>query len=62
MNKIKDFFHNSNDILLAILIILLAAGVIFWRMMIILDYPELVASQSNKQVVQEGGSADKPLG
>lgn len=59
MNKIKDFFHDSNDILLAILIILIAAGVIFWRMQVILDYPATVAAQNAQNTqTEESSSAD----
>jgi len=39
MKKIKDFFHDSNDVLLAILIVLIAIGLVGWRVMIILGYP-----------------------
>jgi hypothetical protein len=37
MRHIKNFFHDINDIVLAILIVAIAAGVIYWRMQIILD-------------------------
>ncbi len=48
MKKIKDFFHDNNDIMLAIVIIGIAVGVIFWRMTEILDYPEKMAGQSTQ--------------
>lgn len=46
MKKIKDFIHDSNDILLALFIIVIATGVIFWRMNSILDYPAQIAAQN----------------
>ncbi len=38
MNKIKDFFYNKNDIIIAVIILLIAAGVIYWRVGAIIDY------------------------
>ena len=45
MRHIKNFLHNINDIALAIIIVLLAAGIIYWRLQIILDYPEKLAEE-----------------
>ncbi len=45
MRLIKNFLHNINDIVLAVIIVLLAAGIIYWRMQIILDYPQQLAEQ-----------------
>ena len=45
MRLIKNFLHNINDIVLAIIIVALAAGIIYWRMQIILDYPEQLAEE-----------------
>ncbi|NLA70441.1 MAG: hypothetical protein GX852_05315 [Clostridiales bacterium] len=56
MNKIKDFFHNSNDIILALVIIMLAVGVIFWRLTVILDYPK---SQAATSVIQDDTESSK---
>ena len=39
MKKIKDFIYNTSDILVASLILIVAIGVIFWRMQAILNYP-----------------------
>ncbi len=41
----KNFFHNISDILLAILIVAIASGIIFWRMQIIMQYPEKIAAE-----------------
>ncbi len=45
MRAIKNFFHDINDILLAIIIVAIASGIIYWRMGIILDYPKQLAAQ-----------------
>lgn len=59
MKGIKDFFHDSNDILLAIIITLLAVGVIGWRIMVILDYPDKVAAEQAKtEQVQQDADAN----
>ncbi len=50
MRSIKNFFHNINDILLAVIIVAIAVGIIYWRMNIILDYPQQLV---NNQTVQE---------
>lgn len=56
-NEMKNFFHNISDILLAILIVAVCAGIIFWRMQIIMKYPETVIdNQQTEQSVDD--SAD----
>ena len=46
MRGFKDFFHEMNDIALAIVIVLLAAGLIGWRIRIILQYPAQLAKEA----------------
>lgn len=58
MRLIKNFFHNINDVVLAILIVAIAAGVIYWRMQIILDYPKTIVSN---QAVTEEPAAEEPV-
>lgn len=36
MKGIKDWFHDVNDILLAVIIIAGAAAIIYWRMRVIM--------------------------
>jgi len=45
MKKLKDLIYDYNDILLAIIIIALAAGIIFWRVADIMAYPEYAKSK-----------------
>lgn len=56
MRLIKNFLHNINDVVLAILIVAAAAAIIYWRMQVILDYPKTVVEN---QVVTEQ-AADAP--
>lgn len=60
MKGFKDFFHATNDIALAIIVVALAAGIIGWRLSIILQYPAQIAkdatSSQNSQTEQEKDS------
>ena len=54
MNKIKDIIYNKSDILIAILILAIAALIIFWRLSIILEYPkEIIGTDSESEVFTE---------
>lgn len=57
MRLIKNFIHNINDVVLAIIIVVLAAGIIYWRMQIILDYPKTIVAE---QAVTEEAPAEEP--
>ena len=56
MRLIKNFFHNINDVVLAVIIVAVAAGVIYWRMQVILDYPKKMVEQ---QAVTEEASPEE---
>ena len=53
MKHIKDFIYNFNDIIIIILILLGAAGLIYWRVNEIRDYPTQLAME-----IQETGTAE----
>ena len=57
MRHIRNFFHNINDIILAVVIVAVAAGIIYWRMQIILDYPKQLAEEQ-AVYTQEEPAAD----
>ena len=62
MKRLKDFIHDTNDILLAVIIVVIAAGIIFWRLNIILDYPEKAARENmhvTEETTEEAGSAEE---
>lgn len=46
MNKIKDFFYDKNDILIALILVALATVVILWRAEAIMDYPSQLVANS----------------
>lgn len=39
MEKLKDFFYNKNDVIIALLILAVAAAVIYFRIRAIMAYP-----------------------
>ncbi|MCQ2551295.1 MAG: hypothetical protein MJ146_03820 [Clostridia bacterium] len=53
MRKFKNFIYKSNDILIAILILLLACLAIAWRMHVIMDYPNTLGDTIQVQQVSE---------
>ena len=53
MKNFKDLFHNTNDIIIALVIVMMAAGVIVWRFNVIMKYPQVLASQSNRKQSEE---------
>lgn len=53
MNKFKDFFYEKNDIIIAIIILLIAAGLIFWRVDAIMRYPETLAKETHTVTTTE---------
>ena len=46
LKKIRDFIYDINDIFVAIVILLAAAGIIIWRSTAIMAYPEYLADKN----------------
>ena len=55
----RDFLYNNNDILLAFIITITAALLIFWRLQIITDYPKSVA-ESAKALAEAQAQTEQP--
>jgi hypothetical protein len=58
LKKIRDFIYDINDIFVAIIILLAAAGIIIWRSTAIMAYPDYLAGknpQSNSVNVDFSG-------
>ncbi len=53
MNKLKDFLYDKSDILIAIVILLIAALVIAWRLASIVEYPKELIDNHNATVYEE---------
>ena len=72
MNKIKDIIYNKSDILIAILILAIAALIIFWRLGVILEYPKAVigtgdtdnvlTEPSDEDTTDQGEAGDQEQG
>lgn len=60
MKRIKDFIYDHNDILVALLIIAVAAFVIYGRMNEILDYPSKIAVLAGETGTAIGDSGTNP--
>ena len=48
MNKIRDIIYDFNDIFVALLIVVITAGIIVWRVDTIMDYPSYLASKAGE--------------
>lgn len=54
MNKIKDFFYNKNDIVVALLILAIAIAIIYFRIIAIMEYPKTInANDKPKALIEE---------
>ncbi len=58
MKKIRDFIYDYNDIFLAILIIVVAAAVIFWKVSDIMAYTGATASSSTSTAAVDMSNVD----
>ncbi len=52
-SPLKDRIHDVNDILLAVVIILVAALIVAWRLKVILEYPSTLAENSKSTATSE---------
>ena len=50
MKKFKDFIYDKNDIIIAVLILAVAALIIFWRLNVILEYPKQLLGNDEPNV------------
>lgn len=61
----RDRIHDYNDILLAVVIILVAAFLVAWRLQAILNYPTVMAQKNSTSSSQETSalpeSPDSPV-
>lgn len=46
MKGLKDFLYDKNDIVIALVILILAAMLIAWRLDVIMDYPKTLAQET----------------
>ncbi len=53
MNRIKDFFYNKNDLIIVLLILVLAAGLIYYHVTEIMAYPEKLHTEAAQTTLTE---------
>lgn len=53
MEKLKNFIYSKNDIVIAIVVLVVALGVIFFRVKALVDYPKKLVEEQNAMTVQE---------
>ncbi len=49
MKKLKDIIYDYNDVFVALLIVAVAAGVIYWRVNVVMAYPKYAEAHGEKQ-------------
>lgn len=58
MKGLKDFFYDKNDIFIALAILIIAAGIIAWRMDIIMEYPKTLAAENGADITTSESVSD----
>ena len=58
MKKLKDFFYDNNDLIVAFAILVVAALLILWRMNAIIEYPKNFIDGGTPQVSEPAGDDD----
>lgn len=58
MKRLKDFFYDKNDILIALAILVIAALLIIWRMEVIMAYPQTLAEETGTVQTTEDEAVD----
>lgn len=53
MNRLKDIIYDKNDILIALIIVLMAGLLIHNRIDVIMDYPSVLAAETSVGVTEE---------
>lgn len=61
MNRLKDFIYNKNDIVIALVIVVIAAYIIVERIDTIMDYPAMMTALASEEKAElESGSSVTP--
>ena len=60
MKTFKDFLYDKNDILIALVILLIAGLLIVWRMDVIMDYPHTLAKETDTTSTTEQSAIENP--
>lgn len=60
MKSFKDFYYDKNDIIIALLILLIAGLIITWRINVIMDYPQTLAKETDTTQTTEQSAVENP--
>lgn len=60
MKSFKDFYYDKNDIIIALLILLIAGLLIAWRINVIMDYPQTLAKETDTTQTTEQSAIENP--
>ena len=58
MKKLRDFFYDKNDIILALIILAVAGLLIVWRVDVIMAYPETLAKETKTEKTTKHDAVD----
>ncbi|MDO5332033.1 MAG: hypothetical protein Q4E99_05070 [Bacillota bacterium] len=50
MKKLKDFIYDYNDVLVALVIVVVAGFIIFWRVNVVMSYAQYAGNETIKQI------------
>lgn len=59
MKKFKDFLYDKNDIIIALLILVIASLLIIWRMEAIMEYPKTLISDTESTSTELDSATDE---
>ncbi len=60
MKAFKDFLYDKNDIIIALVILLIAGLLIAWRLNVIMDYPQTLAQETDTTETTEESAVENP--
>lgn len=62
MKGLKDFLYDKNDVLIALVVLVLAGLLIFWRLDVIMEYPQTLAEKTGTvdTTTEEATPSDDP--
>ncbi|MDY2959427.1 MAG: hypothetical protein SOR72_01315 [Hornefia sp.] len=57
-SSFRDYYYDHSDIFLAVVLIIVAAVLVFWRVNIIMDYPKTLDTNTSKTVASDNKSPE----
>lgn len=57
MEKLKNFIYDKNDIIVTLIILIIAAGIIYYRIGVIMNYPNTLVHDTSAKTTTTGQQA-----